>query len=577
MPRQPTMFINATTALEACNGSSTHFQFQPPSSFDIFTGVLMILIIITSLAGNILIVYAFLTNPKLRVVNNYFIMNLTLSDILTASMVIPFDVDMKLNGLSSWDHGAIMCKVWTTAYIISVPTSILTLCTVSIDRYQAISNPLGYRAGVTLNKTKALCLVGGIWALSLVMAFLPLTIGSPLDVTLSRDLPPDCPDVHFCYFDISPSYSAAVTIIAFILPSIAMATLYVRMYIIITYERYICDENSAGIRGNNNEVDKIGKERAKGNKRGETKTEYAKNKSNKAGINGRHRDENKQKEINYTQWNLGKMKSGSFQNDQRRLKTNKNTIVCDKAGGNKAEIHQNDQTRLKTNENTTECDKAGRNKAEIHQNGMKNQALKIQCDEKRTSQNIRDAHSSDKTGRNIAEIDREVYEKNESDETGCSKHEIHQDTSNNNGNTRINANNATAGNSIERNKREKETRCDEHRNSKSNSNNNESNRNQSHPSARNSNVHSPSHHALYQTKVARHFSVIVLVQLVCWYPYSVASLVYNLCGSCDQISSSAHYFLLTIGYMSCAINPYLYAYQQRSFRQVFGRMLGMKS
>ena len=489
-------------------------------------------------------------------------------------MVIPFDVDIKLNGLSSWDHGAIMCKVWTTAYIISVPTSILTLCTVSIDRYQAISNPLGYRAGVTLNKTKALCLVGGIWALSLVMAFLPLTIGSPLDVTLSRDLPPDCPDVHFCYFDISPMYSAAVTTIAFILPSIAMATLYVRMYIIITYERYIRDENSAGIRGNNNEVNKIGKERAKGNKRGETKTEYAKNKSNKAGINGRHRDENKQKEINYTQSNLGKMKSGSFRNDQRRLKTNENTTERDKAGGNIAEIHQNDQTRLKTNENTTECDKAGRKKAEIQQNGMKNQALKIQCDEKRTSQNIRDVNSSDKTGRNIAEIDREVYEKNESDETGRSKHEMHPDTINNNGNTRINA---TASNSIERNKREKETRCNVHRNSKNNSNNNESNRNQSHPSARNSKVHSPSHHALCQTKVARHFSVIVLVQLVCWYPYSVASLVYNLCGSCDHISSSAHYFLLTIGYMSCAINPYLYAYQQRSFRQVFGRMLGMKS
>jgi hypothetical protein len=68
-----------------------------------------------------------------------------------------------------------------------------------------------------------------------------------------------------------------------------------------------------------------------------------------------------------------------------------------------------------------------------------------------------------------------------------------------------------------------------------------------------------------------------LVQLICWYPFSVESLVYNLCDGCDHISSSAQYFLLTIGYMSCAINPCLYAYQQRSFRQVFHRMFGRKT
>ena len=447
------MSANNTT-LVGCNASLSHFQFQPPSSFDIFTGILMIFIIIPSLAGNILIFYAFLTNPKLRVVTNYFIINLALSDILTASLVIPFDADMKLNGLSSWTHGAVMCKIWTTAYTISVPTSILTLCIVSIDRYQAISNPLGYRAGVTLNKTKALCLIGGIWTMSLFMAFLPLIAGSPLNVTLSRDLPPDCPDVYFCYFDISPSYSAAVTIIAFILPSIVMAMLYIRMYVIITYERYICDERESARR-----------------------------------ITGSNRSE---------------------MNEFVRRATNAN------------EANTNDRTGKNADKNE---------RVEEHKENQNN--------------------TSRKTG-----VDTSLH-----DQKGTNEEKLGRKSAGNEG----------------RNKRCHKTESDKHSHINQRSNNNQQHRNASHSLASSSSFQTRPHHAIYQTKVAIHFSVIVLVQLICWYPFSVESLVYNLCDGCDHISSSAQYFLLTIGYMSCAINPCLYAYQQRSFRQVFHRMFGRKA
>ncbi len=498
MLQHPTRSINiTTTTLAVCNESLTHFQFQPPSPFDIFTGILMILIIIPSLAGNILIFYAFATNPKLRVVNNYFIMNLTLSDILTASLVIPFDANMKLNGINSWTHGAVMCKIWTTAYTISVPTSILTLCIVSIDRYQAISNPLGYRAGITLNKTKALCLIAGIWTLSLFMAFLPLVAGSPLNVTLSRDLPANCPDVYFCYFDISPSYSAAVTIIAFILPSIVMATLYLRMYLIITYERYIFDEcRTSGRKGsgsNRSELNRTGRNTAENNQEGK-------------------------------------------KNEKTERRIDKDN------GGENIEDENSGEEREKSEQNAVE----------INQNRKKNQRTETRCDKKRRCQN-----DQNKTEAIIL--------------ADCGKNrkvQDNQDTSNNNEN-KPRASHPTAS-------KNKKGGCDKHRNSQR-SNNSEHNRNRSRPSTSNSTLHARHHHTMYQTKVARHFSVIVLVQLICWYPFSVESLVYNLCHDCDHISSSAQFFLLTIGYMSCAINPYLYAYQQRSFRQVFHRILGRKS
>ena len=99
----------------------------------------------------------------------------------------------------------------------------------------------------------------------------------------------------------------------------------------------------------------------------------------------------------------------------------------------------------------------------------------------------------------------------------------------------------------------------------------------SHASTENNRHSTRSFQNHYQTKVARNFAIIIIVQLVCWYPYTLLSIIYNFCPTCPVISSSAFYFLLTIGYSSCAINPYLYAYQQRSFRQVFHKMLRVKN
>ena len=548
-----TMSMNNSSAWLSCNQSLSHFQYQPPSTFDIFTGVLLILITITALGGNILIFYAFITNPKLRVVNNYFIMNLTLSDIITASLVVPFDANMKLHGFS-WTHGAVMCKIWTTAYTISVPTSILTLCVVSIDRYQAISNPLGYRAGVTLNKTKALYLIAGVWALSLFMAFLPLIVGSPLNDTLSRDLPPDCPDVYFCYFDISPSYSAAVTIVAFILPSVVMAILYVKMYVIITYERYISD----GSRKAGSEPGNIGGKRE--------------NKRNKK----EHR--------------TGRRKSCNNENGHEMMIIQngqiKNEIIRNESGDNKSTSSEEAHSEM------------GRKLSEFCQTSMKTQTAKTGCNEKRNEEVTLndDCSDCDETKAKNYGNEPKVSEGNGRDGTECKSKKNNQDLNNNDGNK------IRSGNSEDSHETKvKDITCNLNHQENEKPNQKGFKRNDCHASTSqqpgqnmhtnvktrsperrhqvtsNNALNANSQHGTYQTKVARHFSVIVLVQLVCWYPFSVQSIVYNLCDGCYHISSPVQYLLLTIGYMSCAINPYLYAYQQRSFRQVFNKMLGIKS
>ncbi|XP_028409210.1 octopamine receptor-like [Dendronephthya gigantea] len=572
MYEYPTMSPNNTTTFEiSCNDSFHHFQFQPPSSFDIFTGVVMILIIVISLTGNIMILYAFLSTPKLRMVNNYFLMNLTLSDIITASLVIPFDVDIKINGISSWTHGIAMCKVWTNAYTVSVPTSILTLCVVSIDRYQAISNPLGYRAGVTLTPIKAVCLIIGVWGLSVFMALLPVITGPPLNETLSRDLPPNCPDVYFCYFDISPSYSAAVTIIAFILPSVVMAALYVRMYIIITYERHVSDDfNMERMGQNRSEVNKNGRNiiqnvrSSKVEEILEIKVEFHKDRSDK------NMKKNGINEERLPETNNGETKDGinkGIDKNNENNKTVQNTReICDDGDGRNWIEKPTERIRI------SHKDKRENNEANVGQFGNADERIIKGCDKDRSDQNNEEENMLNHKTKGIKK--EEKWHKK-------IKRKIGRHDGGNYSKGWL-----TDGNEGKCDKKRKNGKKDEDT-IVMNNNNDENKRNGSRSNTTNSRMSGGMKRMRqnefrikqkYQTKVARHFSVIVLVQLLCWYPFSVVGLVYNLCDGCEHklLSSSAQYFLLTIGYLSCAVNPYLYAYQQRSFRQVFKRMFGIK-
>ena len=94
------------------------------------------LIITISLLGNILVCLAIFFNKSLRSSPTMsFIFSLASSDLLTACLSMPFDAEnLLLSG--AWKHSEILCIVWTTAYLFTVPTSMLTLVVLTFDRYK---------------------------------------------------------------------------------------------------------------------------------------------------------------------------------------------------------------------------------------------------------------------------------------------------------------------------------------------------------------------------------------------------------------------------------------------------------
>ena len=118
--------------------------------------IIYVIIIIASLLGNITVCVVILITRSLRQsINSCFILSLAVSDLITTCLVMPFDLEQIIS-FGRWRHGEIMCNVWTTTYLIAVPTSILSLLALTVYRYRLLQEPLDiYKASPLMTRRRA--------------------------------------------------------------------------------------------------------------------------------------------------------------------------------------------------------------------------------------------------------------------------------------------------------------------------------------------------------------------------------------------------------------------------------------
>ena len=187
---------------------------------------LLVGIIFFALLGNVLVILVFLFDKRLRVSTSYYMLSLAVSDVITAAIVMPLELDQVLNGYK-WRHSQVLCQTWTTAYLFTVPVSILTSCVSSIDRWYAITRPLKYRTGRTGLKRKALCAILLVWVYSVFFALIPKMGWNP--GYIAQGIFPE----DTCIFDIKEDYSILSSALNFILPSFFTAVFYYNMFAVM--------------------------------------------------------------------------------------------------------------------------------------------------------------------------------------------------------------------------------------------------------------------------------------------------------------------------------------------------------
>uniref|UniRef100_A0A3P9A6U0 G-protein coupled receptors family 1 profile domain-containing protein n=1 Tax=Esox lucius TaxID=8010 RepID=A0A3P9A6U0_ESOLU len=206
---------NATISPSNCSDS------PPPSSPPYnFYAVLLVLLIFCVVFGNVLVCMAVSRERALQTTTNYLIVSLAVSDLLLATLVMPWGVYLEVVG--EWRFSLIHCDVLLTLDVMMCTASILNLCAISIDRwYTAVAMPMLYNTRYSSRRRVAL-MIAVVWFLSFAISC-PLLFG--LNNTASRE------ETKCAFAD--PSFVVYSSVASFYVPFIVTLLVYAQICVVL--------------------------------------------------------------------------------------------------------------------------------------------------------------------------------------------------------------------------------------------------------------------------------------------------------------------------------------------------------
>ncbi|CAM5152534.1 unnamed protein product [Eretmochelys imbricata] len=154
----------------AAEGKGAGDQLLGPGRFGatwtIALAALMALLIVTTVVGNALVMLAFVVDSSLRTQNNYFLLNLAISDFLVGAFCIPLYVPYVLTG--RWAFGKSFCKLWLVIDYLLCTSSVFNIVLISYDRFLSVTRAVTYRAQQGNTKQAVLKMVM-VWVLAFLL------------------------------------------------------------------------------------------------------------------------------------------------------------------------------------------------------------------------------------------------------------------------------------------------------------------------------------------------------------------------------------------------------------------------
>ncbi|KAI6235488.1 G-PROTEIN-RECEP-F1-2 domain-containing protein [Aphelenchoides besseyi] len=185
---------------------------------------LFIMLCLITVAGNVLVVVAVCTKKYLRNPTGYLIVSLAFADLIVGMVVMPLNSVFEMTN-HVWLLGMTMCDIFHALDILASTSSIWNLCVISLDRYMAGQDPIGYRDKVS--KRRITIAIIFVWVMSACLSF-------PAIIWWRHSSPHLYEDKYRCVFTDNWLYVGFSSLVSFYVPMILILFAYGRVFLIAT-------------------------------------------------------------------------------------------------------------------------------------------------------------------------------------------------------------------------------------------------------------------------------------------------------------------------------------------------------
>jgi hypothetical protein len=175
-----------------------------------------------TICGNILVITAFVIDKNLRKYSNYFILNLSIADLLIGLLIPPYAPFLLYNRV--WKLGKFACTIWLVLDYVVGSASVLCIVVISLDRYLLVSKGLSY-----LNEqkiSKAIWIMVTVWMIAFIN-YAPAIIFWELFAGVTTTKKDECQVA----FHNSLVYLTATACVEFFLPFFLICGLNLAVYL----------------------------------------------------------------------------------------------------------------------------------------------------------------------------------------------------------------------------------------------------------------------------------------------------------------------------------------------------------